>query len=378
MANNWKIENETGDRRVVVTKCLPGNQWLERLARAGCRIEICTNTEVLTHEEIAAAIGSRCDAVLGQLTENWNEELFAALHAAGGKAYSNVAVGFDNVDVNAATRYGIPVGNTPGVLTDTTAEMAVALTFAAARRVSEAERFLRAGLFKGWLMTLFLGELVRGKTVGVIGAGRIGSAYAKMMVEGHKTNLIYFSPRPKPELEAYIIAYGDFLVSQGQEPVWCRRAATIEELLQEADCVSLHASLNKSTHHLINTERLALMKKDAILVNTSRGPLVDEAALAVHLQKNPLFRAALDVFEEEPTINPGLMNRDNARLVPHIGSATRWTRESMATLAATNVSAILLGHPVWQNPDISPFLSDTPPQAAPSIINSEELGLLRI
>lgn len=371
----WNICNENGQYRVLVTKSLPGTVWLDRLIAADCRVEVCTSTDVLSSAEIAEAIGNRCDAVLGQLTEDWNERLFTALHAAGGKAFSNVAVGYNNVDVQAATRLGIAVGNTPGVLTETTAEMAVALTFAAARRVSESERFLRNGLFKGWLMTLFLGELLRGKTVGVIGAGRIGRAYARMMVEGHKSNLIYYSPRPKPELEAYIEAYSHFLVSQGQEPVWCKRAATIEELLKQADCVSLHALLNDTTHHLINAERLALMKKDAILINTSRGPLIDEAALVFHLQSHPHFRAALDVYENEPELHPGLKELDNVVLVPHIGSATRWTRESMATLAATNVSAVLLGYPAWEKADISQFLSDSPPKAAPSIINSGELIL---
>jgi len=371
----WKLYNENGRFRVLVTKCLPGTVWLERLIEADCRIEVCTSTTVLSEEQITAAIGGRCDAVLGQLTEAWNDKLFTVLHAAGGKVFSNVAVGYNNVDVKAATRFGIPVGNTPGVLTETTAEMAVSLTLAAARRVGEAERFLRNGLFKGWLMTLFLGELLHHKTVGVIGTGRIGATYGRMMAEGFKTNLLYYSPSPKPELETYIKAYSHFLVSQGQKPLWCKRAETIEELLSQADCVSLHTPLDGSTHHLIDATRLTLMKKEAILVNTGRGPLIDEAALVTHLQKHPHFRAALDVFENEPELHPGLKELDNVVLVPHIGSATRWTRESMAILAATNVSSILRGYPAWQSTDISPFLSKYPPQAAPSIINAAALKL---
>ncbi len=189
---NWEIHNPSGSKRVIVTKELPGTRWLDILTGAGCKVETCTSTEVLSVDEIRAAMGTQCDGVLGQLTEDWGEELFAALKAAGGTAYSNVAVGYNNVDVEAATRHGIPMGNTPGVLTETTAQMAVTLTFAAARRTGEAERFLRAGKYKGWLMTLFLGELLWRKTVGVIGAGRIGATYARMMVEGHKMNLIYF------------------------------------------------------------------------------------------------------------------------------------------------------------------------------------------
>jgi hydroxypyruvate reductase 1 len=301
--------------------------------------------------------------------------LFAALANAGGKAYSNYAVGFNNIDVDAATRHGIPVGNTPGVLTETTAQMAVALTFAVARRVSEAERFLQNGKYKGWLPTLFLGNLLWRKTLGVIGAGRIGATYAQMMVEGHKMNLIYFDPHPKKELEDYFRRYSEFLTSQGIPPVTCKRVENVEDLLREADCVSIHTILDDSTHHLINKQRLSLMKEDAILVNTSRGPVIDESALVEHCRAHPDFRVGLDVFEGEPELKPGLGDLDNVVKVPHIASATSWTRQGMASLAASNVAAILMGHPVWQKPDILPFLEGEPPKAAPSILNAKDLGI---
>jgi len=371
----WETHNPSGSKRVVVTKELPGSRWLETLIKAGCRVELCTSSDVLSVEEIKAAIGAQCDGVLGQLTEVWGDELFAALKAAGGTAYSNVAVGYNNVDIEAATKYGLPVGNTPGVLTETTAQMAVTLTFAAARRTGEAERFLRAGKYKGWLMTLFLGELLWHKTVGVIGAGRIGATYARMMVEGHKMNLIYHDIYPNKDLEDYIAAYADFLKSRGEEPVSCKRADTVEDVLREADCVSVHTVLDESTHHLINAKSLALMKENAILVNTSRGPVVDEAALVAHCQEHPNFRAGLDVFEEEPALKPGLVELDNVVIVPHIASATRWTREGMATLAAGNVAGILSGYPVWNQPDILSFLEGESPKAAPSIVNATELGI---
>jgi hydroxypyruvate reductase 1 len=371
----WQTHNPSGSKRVIVTKEIPGSLWLERLIRADCKVEVCTSTDVLSVNEIKTAIGTQCDAVLGQLTEDWGDELFGVLKAAGGTAYSNVAVGYNNVDIDAATRHGIPVGNTPGVLTETTAQMAVTLTFAATRRTGEAERFLRAGKYKGWLMTLFLGELLWRKTVGVIGAGRIGATYARMMVEGHKMNLVYHDPYPNKDLEDYIAAYSDFLKSRGEEPVSCRRADSLEDLLREADCVSVHTVLDESTHHLINAERLALMKENAILVNTSRGPVVDEAALVAHCRKHPNFRAGLDVFEDEPDLKPGLNELDNVVIVPHIASATRWTREGMATLAASNVAGLLTGYPVWNQTDILPFLETNAPKAAPSIVNAEALNL---
>ena len=371
----WRTVNPSGTRRVIVTKELPGERWLEMLTRADCQVEICTSPDVLTVDEIKAAIGDQCDAAIGQLTETWGEELFGALKAAGAKAYSNYAVGFNNVDVDAATRHNIPVGNTPGVLTETTAQMAVTLTFAAARRVGESERFLRAGQYRGWLPTLFMGELLWRKTLGIIGAGRIGSAYARMMVEGHKMNLIYYDLYPNKEMEEFIAAYGEFLKSRGEDPVACRRAEDVEDLLRQADCVSVHTVLDESTHHLINTEKLALMKDNAILVNTSRGPVIDEAALVTHCQKHPDFRAGLDVFEDEPEMKPGLVDLENVVIVPHIASATSWTRQGMATLAGCNVAGILMGYPAWNRPDILSFLEGDSPKAAPSILNAEELGI---
>jgi hydroxypyruvate reductase 1 len=371
----WKVHNPSGSRRVVVTKELPGDRWLEILAQADCRVEISGSTDILSTAEIKEAIGDRCDGAIGQLTETWGPELFASLRAAGGTAYSNYAVGYNNVDVDAATKGGIPVGNTPGVLTETTAEMAVALTFAAARRVVEADGFMRGGRFKGWLPTLFLGELLWQKTVGVIGAGRIGAAYARMMVQGHKMNLIYYDLYRNRALEDYIAAYGEFLKSHGEEPVSCRRSGSVEELLREADLVSLHPVLDETTHHLINRERLALMKENAILVNSSRGPVIDETALVAHCQRHPDFRVGLDVYEDEPEMKPGLAELENVVIVPHIASATIWTREGMATLAASNVAGILMGYPAWQEKDIGLFLTNNPPKAAPSIVNAKELGL---
>ena len=371
----WRTINPSGRYRVVVTKELPGKRWLKILTAADCRVEISTLSDVMSVEAIKAAIGDHCDGVIGQLTEDWGADLFQALNAAGAKVYSNYAVGFNNVDILAATRHGIPVGNTPGVLTETTAEMAVALTFAAARRVGEAERFLRAGQYSGWLPTLFLGELILGKTIGIVGAGRIGDAYARMMVAGHRVNLLYFDIHPNQALEDYVHAYAEFLQDQGLPPVACNKVDSIEALLQEADIVSIHTVLDKSTHHLINARRLALMKENAILINTSRGPVIDEAALVKHCQQHPSFRAGLDVFENEPEMKTGLVDLDNVVIVPHIASATSWTRQGMATLAASNVAAILQGYPTWQQDDIRPFLTGNGPPAAPSILNAQELGM---
>ena len=375
-SKKWKVYNPSGTKRVVVTKELPGDRWLKTLAEASARVEYGTETRILKVNEIKAAIGDQCDGAIGQLTEKWGDPLFAALRRAGGTAYSNYAVGYNNVDVDAATKREIPVGNTPGVLTETTAEMAVALTLSAARRVPEADAFMRQGSYEGWLPTLFLGDLLARKTVGVIGAGRIGATYAKMMVEGFKMDFIYYDIHQNRSLEKYLRDYSKFLKAQNQAPLKVTRAKTVEELLEKADVVSLHPLLDDTTQHLINVKRLRLMKKNAILVNAARGPVIDEAALVAHCRKNPDFKAGLDVFENEPKMKRGLNRLKNVVIVQHIASATRWTREGMATLAASNVAAILRGWPVSTDPGRIPeFLGDSAPKAAPSIVNAKELGL---
>uniref|UniRef100_A0A9I9D5G8 Glycerate dehydrogenase n=1 Tax=Cucumis melo TaxID=3656 RepID=A0A9I9D5G8_CUCME len=407
MAKPVQIEvwNPNGKYRVVSTKPMPGTRWINLLIQQDCRVEICTEKKtILSVEDILALIGDKCDGVIGQLTEDWGEVLFSALSRAGGKAFSNMAVGYNNVDVNAANKYGVAVGNTPGVLTETTAELAASLSLAAARRIVEADEFMRAGRYDGWLpnlklgnqngpINLFVGNLLKGQTVGVIGAGRIGSAYARMMVEGFKMNLIYFDLYQSTRLEKF------FLKANGEAPVTWRRASSMDEVLREADVISLHPVLDKTTFHLVNKESLKAMKKvklaklfslfnycldqpnpmkgDAILINCSRGPVIDEAALVDHLRENPMFRVGLDVFEDEPYMKPGLADMKNAIIVPHIASASKWTREGMATLAALNVLGKIKGYPVWSDPNrVEPFLDEnvSPPAASPSIVNAKALG----
>lgn len=374
-----EVKNPGGKFRVVSTKPMPGSRWIQLLTSSNIRLEICTAKKtILDEDDIISLIGNKCDGVIGQLTENWGDKLFSALARAGGKSFSNMAVGYNNVDVEAATRHGIAVGNTPGVLTETTAELAAALTLAAARRVVEADDFMRAGKYDGWLPTMFVGNLLKGQTVGIIGAGRIGGAYARMMVEGFKMNVIYYDLYQSSRLEKFVSAYGEFLRSQGETPVTWKRASSPEEVLREADVVSLHPILDKTTFHLIDTRRLAMMKKEAVLINCSRGPVVDEVALVQHLKCNPMFRAGLDVFEDEPKMKPGLAELPNVVVVPHIASASQWTRAGMATLAALNVAGVILGHPVWHNPnDVTPFVTNNivPPPASPSIVNAKAIGL---
>ena len=371
----WKVYHEGNPLRVVVTKALPGARWLEILGNAGCEVHVSDSRKAHTVSEVREAIGKRCDGAIGQLTEPWGDELFEALKQAGGRAYSNYAVGHDNVRIPEATKRGIAVGNTPGVLTETTAEMAVALTFAAARRVPESEAFLRAGKFDGWLPDLFLGKRLHGCTLGIVGAGRIGTAYAKMLAAGHQMNVMYHSRSRNRDLEKFFDRLCPAIAADCGQSIACYRAESLEDLLQHSDVVSLHVPLNDTTRHLVNRERLELMKRDAILVNTSRGPVIDESALVEHLRANPEFRSGLDVFEREPLLAPGLAELSNVVIVPHIASATVWTRAGMASLAAANVAGVLKGYPVSRKVRIEEFLEGEIPRKAASILNAKELGL---
>ncbi|HZO75511.1 MAG TPA: D-glycerate dehydrogenase [Ktedonobacteraceae bacterium] len=243
------------------------------------------------------------------------------------KLVANMAVGFNNIDVATATRLGIAVTNTPGVLTDTTADLAFGLLIATARRVAEAERYVRAGKFTNWGPLLFCGAEVHHATLGLIGAGRIGKVMAKR-ASGFEMQVLYHNrQRLAPEEEAaYHLTY-----------------VSMDELLQQSDFVSIHTPYTPDTHHLIGRRELALMKPTAILINTARGPIVDEKALVQALQTKEIAGAGLDVFEREPTIEPELLTMEQVVLLPHIGSASLKTRTLMATMASANIVAHALG-----------------------------------
>lgn len=318
--------------KIYVTRELP-KPGLDRVAEV-FDMEVNPEDRVLTKEEVIENIQGK-DALLCLLTDTIDAEIMDSNKNI--KVISNYAVGYDNIDVEAATERGIPVCNTPGVLTDTTADLAWALLFAAARRVVEGDKFTRAGKYKGWAPMMFLGRDVTGKTLGVIGAGRIGTAVAKRSV-GFRMKLLYSDVVPNEELEEEIGA----------------KRIELDELLKEADFVSVHVPLMESTIHLIGERELKLMKDTAILINNSRGPVIDEKALVEALKNGEIAYAGLDVFEEEPELAPGLADLDNVVLLPHLGSASIETRTKMALLAAENAIAIIQGErpPHIVNPEV--------------------------
>ena len=253
------------------------------------------------------------------------------------KAVCNIAVGYNNIDLAACSARGIVATNTPGVLDDTTADTTWALLMAAARRITEAERWLRAGHWKGWKNDQFLGVDVHHATLGIIGMGRIGQAIAHR-AKGFSMRVLYHNRKRLP--------------SKVERQTGAKYAG-FEKLLRESDFVSLNMPYSPSSHHLIGTKELALMKRTAVIVNAARGGVVDDAALIAALKERRIAAAGIDVFEGEPRFNPGFLDLDNVALVPHIGSATRATRTAMATLASRNLAAALSGRrpPDLLNPE---------------------------
>jgi len=272
------------------------------------------------NEQLATA-----DAAVTLLTNKVDEEFLEA--APNLRIVANVAVGFNNIDVVACERRGVVVTNTPGVLADATADLAMALILMVTRRMAEGERLIRSGEPWAWGMFMMLGTSIQGRQLGIIGMGGIGEALAAR-AKAFGMNVVYHNRRPvAAEVEARLDA----------------QRLELEELLATSDVVSVNCPYNADTHHLIDADALERMKTSAFLVNTARGPIVDESALVEALRSGVIAGAALDVFEHEPEVHPGLLELDNAVLVPHLGSATVETRGAMAELAARNVVEVLAG-----------------------------------
>ncbi len=309
-------------RRVFVSAPLPGDA-VERLAE---------RHDVTVGEAHVGVLGraftadpASFDAIVGLLTDRIDAALLDRARRV--RVVANVAVGVDNVDLQACRARGVVVTNTPGVLTEATADLAFGLLLAAARRIAEGDRLLRRGGFNGWTPTLLLGARVHGATLGLIGFGRIGQAVAQR-ARGFGMRVLYATRGDPPEAAARALG--------------AERAA-VDEVFARADFVSLHCPLTAETRNLVDARRLALMKPGSVLVNTARGGCVDEAALARALERGPLVAAGLDVFAAEPRVHPALLAREDVVLAPHVGSADRPTREAMARIAADNVLAVLAG-----------------------------------
>jgi len=310
-------------KKVFVTRPI----FPETLDTLHREVDVSANDEdrVLSKPELMRSIGDR-DGVIALVTDRIDREVLeGAPHL---KVVSNYGVGVNNIDLEAATGAGVLVTNTPGVLTETTADLAWALMMAAARRVVEADRFVRSKEFKAWGPTIMLGYDIHGKTLGIIGFGRIGQAVAKR-ARGFDMTILYYEPSSEHHSVAQLLG--------------AKRVA-LEEIYRRSDFISLHVPLLTETHRLFDDRAFAMMKPSCIIVNTSRGPVVDEKALVRALRTRRIAGAALDVFEAEPFIEPELLEMDNVVLAPHIGSASYDTRMKMSSIAVENLLVALRGH----------------------------------
>jgi len=317
---------------VLITRMIP--EKAVAYLKEQCDVEVNPHDRPLTKDELLAGAKGK-HAVMTMLTDPVNAELMDAVGPQC-KIIANYAVGFNNMDIAAATERGIFLSNTPDVLTDATADMAWALMLAVARRVAEGDKVTRAGQFVGWSPLYMLGPEVTGKTLGIVGAGRIGQATAKRAT-GFNMKVVYTANSPKPDFEK---ATGATYLP-------------LDDLLRTADFISLHVPLTPKTKYLISEREFGIMKKSAILVNTARGPVVDEKALANALQTGQIWGAGLDVYEREPIVEDALLGLNNAVLAPHLGSATFETRENMGFMAANNILKSLGGEvpPQCLNPE---------------------------
>lgn len=311
-----------GTPKVFITYAIP-EKGIEML-KEKFEVDVYDGEDFLTKEELIQR-SKYADAIITQLRDPIDAEFINALERA--KIIANYAVGYNNIDVETATKKGIYVTHTPGVLTEATADIAFALILAVARRIVEADKFVREGKFVGWKPKLFLGYDLYGKTLGIIGMGRIGQAVARRAL-GFGMKIVYFNRHRLPEEieRQYNAQYVD-----------------LDTLIETSDFISIHTPLTKETYHLIDANRIAKMKSNAILINTARGPVVDEKALYEALKERKIAGAGFDVYENEPQLTPGLEKLDNVVLLPHIGSATYETRDRMSEMVALNVIYALEG-----------------------------------
>ncbi len=315
--------------RVILTRRWPAA--CEAALAQTCDVLVNAADEPMDRDALVRALRS-CDALGATVTDRIDGDMLADPARRAGMI-GNFGVGFNHIDIDAARRCGVLVSNTPGVLTDATADLAMTLILMCARRAGEGERLLRAGAWQGWSPTSLLGTQVSGATLGIIGMGRIGEALARRAALGFGMRVLYHNRSRAPQAE---LALGATWVS-------------LKTLLETADFVSLNCPSNAETHHLIDAEALVRMRPSAFLVNTARGDVVDEAALAEALRVGRIAGAGLDVYEHEPEVHSGLLSLENVVLLPHQGSGTAATREAMGNMAVANIRAFLDGRPI-ENP----------------------------
>ena len=299
--------------RILITQPIDQDGY-DLLTDAGCTLDVWPGPEPISHDQLLVRVRG-CDGLISMLTDQVDA---AVLDAGPVRVVAQHAVGINNIDLDAVHQRGVALAHTPGVLTNATADLAFALVLAASRRIVESDQYVRSGQWRGWAPTLMRGMELNGAVMGIVGMGRIGGALARRAQ-----------------------AFGMKVIHHNRSS-----GVPLDQLLEESDVISLHCPLTSDTHHLIDEAAFRKMKSTAVLINTARGPVVDEDALVRALDTGEIWAAGLDVFEEEPTVHPGLLNSDKVVLLPHIGSATWQTRKVMAQMCATNILAGLRGEPL--------------------------------
>lgn len=308
--------------KVFITREIP-ETGISLLQKKGFDVSVYKKDEPIKRNQLLKSVRN-CDGIISLLTDKIDKEVIDSMKRC--KVIANYAVGFNNIDVDYAKSKGIIVTNTPDVLTDSTADLAIALVLTCARRILESEKFVREKKFAGWKPKLLLGVELRNKYFGILGAGRIGTETAKR-AHSFGCKILYYSNSKNEYLEKQLSA----------------RKLSLRQILLKSDIISLHLPLNAKTKNLLNQKMLNLLKPEAILVNTARGEVLDEEYLIKMLKRKAIFAAGFDVYQNEPKLNKELFNLKNAVLLPHIGSATNEARNKMSLLSAKNISAVLLG-----------------------------------
>ncbi len=308
--------------KVFITRKIP-EEGIKILEDAGLEVSVFSDDRIPSKGEIINGI-KNVDALISLLTDPIDCDVIESGKKL--KVIGNYAVGYNNIDLKCAKRRGIKVVNTPGVLTETTADLTFALILAASRRIVEGYDIIRKGEFKGWAPLFLLGKEVYGSTLGILGAGRIGQAVGRR-AKGFGMRILYSSRSKKPQFEKETNA----------------KFVSLDELLRNSDILTIHVPLTNETYHLISDEEIKMMKDGVILVNTARGEIIDEKALVKFLHRGKFFAVALDVFENEPNVNPELLKFNNVLITPHIGSATEKTRKKMAEIVCADVLRVLKG-----------------------------------
>ncbi|MBN2725615.1 MAG: D-glycerate dehydrogenase [Deltaproteobacteria bacterium] len=363
----WITQGD-GKNSVISVSSLSTNEWVDIFIKNNFTVTYPSEDHSIEESDFFEELEKGAFGVISMLSWKWDKAAIKKLSLAGVKILCNYAVGVNNIDLEAARMEGIQVGNTPDVLTQATAELAMTLTNACARKVTMGDSYVRNGKFHGWAPDLMLGMELQGKTLGIIGPGRIGTSFAVKMAAAYSMNCCYFARSEPHSLISEFKILNKWNELRGTTPLECKKSNSVIDLIKTCDVISIFVSLNKETNHLIGRDELSSMRKNSIIINVSRGQVINEKELVKHLQKRVDVTAGLDVYEREPVLENMLKELPNAVLLPHLGSATREARRNMEIITSLNIINFKKGFPQWTGNSIMPFITNQDLPYVPSIL----------